>query len=898
MTDDLFASIDALLARPRPVDDLPVPAERERLRKLGEYTQEELAAALRTRRETIIRWEAGTTEPRPPKREVYIRFLATLALQHGTVEPAEWLRRAREAGLPRATGEASSDPGLAEAPAPAEAEPARAAAVPVPTVPEAFAAAVSEQPAPAAAQLVMLDQNPDGSLLMAAPAPCVQCGQPSVYRAQGLPMHLGGFCRPGVVPAVQQPVPQVPAEPVASVASVAAPRQAAPATGPVTAPRHAGSSRPVASSRARKAPAKAAAKAEGPSDWEAAAAARFPAGPLAVVDVAPDGKALVAYLADGTQAPTAPTGRTLADVVEWALETKLGSPRLHRHGKDGDALVVLTDAALAELGLPPMGRDEKTEFVPRLGQLPKTHKAVKAIEKAGWLLTQRGLGPWARVYRTPEDGKRVCVQLCIPAWGALASGGWQIPDGLDAVGLARLLGTYATRVLTPRGSTAVSGLELAMALRPPTQAVRTHAGWTSGPVDGSRTRAFDPAPPEVPEVHPLAEHRAPGDVLVTEAWDWHRALTEDEKAAPMAVGLDVNMAFLAAAGRLSLPLSEPAHVLEPVFDKKILGSWLVDLSHVATDPLLPSPFTQDGSRPAGPAWYSTVKVAYAIELGAKVHPLEGWLRRCETEHVIAPVFDKAMPGEWLIDPSMIDPKLPNPFTPDGRIPTTPTWYPTAQVHHAIQLGHPIQPLEGRLHHQNGPYLDPWHKRLRQAYLDTMAALGVPLDLADRDPVAFLGAMAAIKATGDPAELAVLTAIKQTAKGTIGKLRERPRQGWKPGERWAALERPTWDPLMRALVIDTATVNFHRKLRRMAAETGLHAIAVLSDCAVFAAPGPGALDVLARPDGTLTTALRLGVSPGHVKFEGARPMEEVLELIADGANPGRHMKAGGQVSADE
>ncbi|MFD8707043.1 hypothetical protein ACFV1W_31370 [Kitasatospora sp. NPDC059648] len=154
------------------------------------------------------------------------------------------------------------------------------------------------------------------------------------------------------------------------------------------------------------------------------------------MEVAPSGRALVAYLADGTQAPTAPSGRTLVDVVEWALEVKLGSPRLHRHGKDGDALVVLTDAALAELGLPPMGRDEKKEFVQRLGQLPKTHKAVKQVEKAGWLLTQRGLGPWARVYRTPEDGKRQCVQLCIPGWGALASGGWQIRDGLDAAGLA------------------------------------------------------------------------------------------------------------------------------------------------------------------------------------------------------------------------------------------------------------------------------------------------------------------------------------------------------------------------------------------------------------------------------------------------------------------------------
>ncbi|MFI6849688.1 hypothetical protein ACIBJD_34650 [Kitasatospora sp. NPDC050467] len=315
---------------------------------------------------------------------------------------------------------------------------------------------------------------------------------------------------------------------------------------------------------------------------------------------------------------------------------------------------------------------------------------------------------------------------------------------------------------------------------------------------------------------------------MTEAWDWFRELTDDEKRRALyAVGLDVNMAFLAAAGRLTLPLSGPVHELNPVFDKRIPGSWLVDLSHVETDPLLPSPFTADGSRPTGPAWYSTVKVAYALELGARVQPTEGWLR-----------------------------------------------------------------------HEHGPYLDPWYKRLRQAYVDTMAALGVPLTLADRDPVAFLDAMAAVK-QGDPAELAVLTAIKQTAKGTIGKMRERPHgHGYKPGERWAALDRPTWDPLMRALVIDTATVNFHRKLLRMADDTGLHCFAVLSDCAVFAAPGPGVLDVLTKPEGTLTTSLRLGISPGMVKHEGSRPMAEITELIADDANPARHMKAGGVVSADE
>ncbi|MFE3114197.1 helix-turn-helix transcriptional regulator, partial [Kitasatospora indigofera] len=317
MSDDLFAAIDALLERPKPADDLPVPAERERLRKAAEYTQEDLAKALKTRRETIVRWEAGTTDPRPPKREVYIAFLATLALQHGTVEPTEWLRRAQDAGLVRATRKAAPLPDAAEAPAPAETTPETPAPVPAATpaapAPNTVTAPASEPPTPTA-QLVMLDQNPDGSLLMTAPLPCVQCGQPSVYRAQGHPMHLGGFCRPSAAPVAVQPTPAAVGTPVA------VPRQAATATGPTTAPPNttpAAAPRPTAAaSKTRKAPAKKAAPtAEGPADWELAAAARFPAGPLAVLDVAPSGKGLVAYLADGTQAPTAPAKHTLAAVV-------------------------------------------------------------------------------------------------------------------------------------------------------------------------------------------------------------------------------------------------------------------------------------------------------------------------------------------------------------------------------------------------------------------------------------------------------------------------------------------------------------------------------------------------------------------------------------------------------
>ncbi|MFJ9523654.1 telomere-associated protein Tap [Kitasatospora sp. NPDC101801] len=785
--------IEALLgAGPRRAEPLPTPAERVRLRTGYGLTKAETAKALGVSASTVTAWETGRHDPQGDARTAYAKLLQGIAA-----------RLAPAAELP---------------PRPAT----EAAGVPV--------AAPQELAGPAPAQLVTVDQNADGSPLIAAPAACVRCGQPSVYRAQGTPVHLGGFCSPGTAAAAARPdassATSVAPAPQAAAAPAANPALAA---GPGAPGRHPALPRPAApaSPRARKAPArKTQAAPTGSADWETAAAARFPSGPLAVLDVGPDGRGLAAYRADGTLAETAPPQRSLAAVVQWALEEGYGSPRLHRYGKDGDALLVLTDAALADLGLPPMGRDEKADFVPRLGRLPESHKQVKALTKAGWLLTQRGLGPWARIYRTPEDGKRQCVQLCVPAWGALDSGGWAVPEGLDTPGLARLLGTYASRVLTPRGSTAVSGLELVTALRPPTRAVRTESGWVSGAVEGSRSRAFDPAPPEVPDVHPLAEGRDPHDVLVTEAWDWHRPLTDTEAAAPYAVGLDVNMAFLAAAGRLVLPLSEPVHELNPAFDKKLPGSWYIDLSGIDTDPLLPSPFTADGTRPTGPGWYSTAKAAYALELGADVRPTEGWLR-----------------------------------------------------------------------HESGPYLDPWHKRLRQAYLDTMAALGITPALADTDPLAFLDAMARLK-QGDEAELAVLAAIKQTAKGTVGKFRERPRQGWKPGQRWPALERPTWDPLMRALVIDTATVNLHRKLRRMATETGRHAFAVLSDCAVFAAPGPAAPDALTRPDGTLTTSLRLGVSPGHVKFEGSRPMTEVRRLLAEGANPGRHIKSGGAVSADE
>ncbi|MDP9612726.1 hypothetical protein JOF35_005003 [Streptomyces demainii] len=41
---------------------------------------------------------------------------------------------------------------------------------------------------------------------------------------------------------------------------------------------------------------------------------------------------------------------------------------------------------------------------------------------------------------------------------------------------------------------------------------------------------------------------------------------------------------------------------------------------------LPSPFTPKGDRPAGPAWYATPSVRYAVELGRDIAPIELYVR--------------------------------------------------------------------------------------------------------------------------------------------------------------------------------------------------------------------------------------------------------------------------------
>ncbi|MGQ7754800.1 telomere-associated protein Tap (plasmid) [Streptomyces sp. WC2508] len=618
-------------------------------------------------------------------------------------------------------------------------------------------------------------------------------GWAAKYPAHGAPSTPAAAPQPA-------PVPETftgPAAPEATETETAAPVQA-----PVAPERPA---RPTATSRR---PAKPATDP------------RFPHGPLAVLDG--DGSA---YGTGGIVLDCPAT--TVPELVEWTLkESGLGAAKLNRYGKDSDPLIVLTAAAAVKLGLPERleGHEQRRSL-----RLPEDHPVVKQVAKAKWQLTQRGFGPWARIYRKAQGRDRQCVQLAILSWDALDERSWPGVAEMEPADIARVLGVYATRVITPRGSTAVSGLELMTALRPPTKPERDgeSGNWVSGYNPGSLgTEPMDPAPPEATPEHPVVVNSGwTGGFLNEEAYQWVRpveTLTDEECVLPYAVGLDLNTAFLAAAARLTVGLSAPDHFVGPKFNPKIPGSWLVDLSHIELDPRLPNPFTPDGTRPVGPAWYQTHTLAYAQELGHDVHPIEAYLRR-----------------------------------------------------------------------ETGAYLDPWHDRLKNAYVDTLADLGVTKDLNDQQ---FLAAMEQHKQK-DPALAAVLSAIKATVKGGVGKLRERPQgRHYKDGERWPALQRPTWRPDIRAAVISKARVNMHRKLNNMAKMTGLFPLAVLSDCVVYPSPSESPLDFLpyAASGKPQPGGFRLGPTPGLAKLEGVQSMMWTVDLMEQGLNPARHIKGGDAV----
>ncbi|MFF5859867.1 hypothetical protein ACFY8B_30340 [Streptomyces sp. NPDC012751] len=246
------------------------------------------------------------------------------------------------------------------------------------------------------------------------------------------------------------------------------------------------------------------------------------------MDVDDDGKVL-AYCTGGLVLDL--PAKSLPSLVEWTLkEAKLGQPKLSGPGKDADPLIVLTGAALERYGLPVTLTEEERHA----WRIPEGHKVIKQLARG---VTKRGFSPWARIYRPATGSERACVQLCIPSWKALDARHWGEAGQPTPAELARVLGVYASRVMTPCGSTAVTGLELMTALHPPTRA-------SEPDVDGKRHSEHnpgslgkdpvDPAPCEVPDGHPVLKDllwfhvRGPGEKLFEEAYDWARPLIDAE----------------------------------------------------------------------------------------------------------------------------------------------------------------------------------------------------------------------------------------------------------------------------------------------------------------------------------------------------------------------------------
>lgn len=833
-------SVEAVLARipmDIPVPPLPSTADRARLREDFGWTKTQLGEALGVSRETVWTWEKDPPRtPRGAKGQLYARilayFAAELALAAGvaSMPPAPPVLAVPEAATVPADG----------APAAVDLEPAASGAgstlafdFEIEDPPELSWEPATEDPASVAVPEPEYDLPDSWTYLPeGVTRSCVRCGGPTTGLVDGRPRHVylesmaGWVPRcgpqpaaasvaavhpPETAPAPAEPAPTVSVPPAPEAAAAPAPAPAATPTRPPAAPRRR-SSAPASASR-RKAAKKPAVKPVAPEHAD---------GPLIVLDIT-DG-ALSAHLVDGRTMPC--PAKTIQALAAWALDKnkiRLGADRLHDNGFHQDPLLVLTASAVAHFGLPTDLADQEEL------RLPADHKIVKNITRAGWELTKSGFGPWPRVFKR-LDGKRHCVQLALIPWRALETRAWGDAAELPAGELARLLGSFANLIITPRGTVAVTAEELMTALRPPTRAEWSEEKnkYVSANVPDTLHTVVDPAPCEAPDEHPIvaADYPEEGSRPASEALDeeaciWIRPfelITDEERARSSVVALDVSVAFLAACRRLHVGTGPAIHrPRNPHFDQDLPGSWYLDLSHVEIDPRLPNPFTPSGERPEGPAWYATPTVAYAVELGADVRPLEAWVR---------------------------------------------------EIH--------------------SPYLQPWYETLRAAYLTTMADLGVTADLDDEE---FLAAMAAYK-DGDRALVTLVNAIKSTAKSGIGKLRQRPNIGLDHvfGEPWPALHRKTWRPDIRAMILSKARINMHRKMRNLAEAANRYPLAVNTDCVIYATDDLSPLPVLLGPDGQpIRGGFRLGVNPGSVKHQGSQTMAWALDLLADGVNIANEIK---------
>ncbi|MFJ9777166.1 multiprotein-bridging factor 1 family protein [Kitasatospora sp. NPDC101157] len=792
MSDELFDSVDALLAAVS--TGLPVPAERKRLRLAAGLTPAQVAAALRVNSAVVLSWEDGSAVPGPDIAPAYTRLLEGLAARFPTPE--------------------------------------QQGAAPVAPQPQA-PAQTPEQPAATASQPVMLDQNPDGSLVMAAAAPCVQCGQPSVYRAQGRPMHLGGFCRPAApaseaaVEVTQQPAPanQAPAAPAPVATEPAAPAAAAPASSAPVRPTST-----AASARPRPATTRTAARpaaARPASSAATAVAARW--WPAVALDVADGG-----WVLDVPQIP-APAGPKLGDWFAWlGTGLPLRVERAHPAGRGGDGMVCLTVAALKQLGLP--------------AALPTTEKALaalhtklaKAAAVVGMEISDQ-IGPSFHVFRRTGSagGPKTSVRVTIAPWlgqgdgrqqavSALAAPLATAPDGTkDGLTLTRRYRAFTADLgVAPGATTASTAMLLLDAVRPRVEWVKDQvtAEWSSHLREGALPTGDLCVPPAAGARHPLTRELLSKGEAVCEEEDykwWARELTDAEAGRPWAVAVDVCASYLSVTDSLRLPIGPLEPVKNPAWDGgKTAGLWWCDFTTTEVDELLPHPATFHGQPPTGPGWYATPTVAY-------------------------------MATTYGFDPATIT---------DAYLST-----------------------------HTAPLLKEWTGRIRGGYKRAYADLG----LTDgQSPEEFLTAYAVHKDVDtDPvrADALVLAGLyKNIYKGGIGKWSDSARHLDDPT--WLEKVAAVWSyrPEIRFHIIAAARIAAHRRLRKTLQLTGRAPFAVNVDSYLYATDEPSPLELLpVKDDGApVPGALRLGIAPGSHKHESSIPLEAVVEAMERREHPSK------------
>jgi hypothetical protein len=213
-------------------------------------------------------------------------------------------------------------------------------------------------------------------------------------------------------------------------------------------------------------------------------------------------------------------------------------------------------------------------------------------------------------------------------------------------------------------------------------------------------------------MHPLADRRP-------EAWPRPEALSwvappeawAAAEGAACAVTVDVNIAYLAASGRLPLGLTAPRDMTA---------------AEVA---------------------------AFNADPAAALHPGRGQFR--------AGVFLAEVDG--LAE--ALDPRLPCPLTRTGTWPTAPIPLHAPMLRYAAELGGRVRVTAGAVYDSTGPALDPWHDRLADAYREALAAAGITRDMAPAD---YLAAYDRLDAD-HPEAAVILAVVKAMARGGIGRL---------------------------------------------------------------------------------------------------------------------------------